>query len=106
MEVVPPLPFNQGEKRRLGSQFHGVSDAASNATAAEDFNMDDCSGNGLQSTERMKMSSKEERGGGIDSCLFESEEDRWTGSDAGRYTRPALPVCSSSTMIMPIPSSF
>lgn len=106
MEVVPPIPFNQGEKRRLGSQFHGVSDATSNATAAEDFNMDDCSGNGLQSTKRMKLSSNEEGGGGIDSCLFQSEEDRWTDSDAGRYTQPALPVYSPSTMIMPISSSF
>ena len=91
MEVVPPpLASNQGEKRQLGSTIHGVSGATSNATAAEVFNMDDCSGYGFRSTKRMKMSSNEEGGGGIDSCLFQSEEDSWTDSDAGRYTRDLL----------------
>ena len=99
MEVVS---LNHGEKRRLGFPIHGVSAATSNATAAEDIDMDDC----FQSTKRMKMSSNEEEGGGIDSCLFQSEEDSWTDSDAGRHTRPALPVCSPSTMLMPIPSSI
>lgn len=64
MEVVSPLSFNQGGKRRFGSPIHGVSVATSNATAGEDFDMDDCSGYGFQATKRRKRSSNEGGCGG------------------------------------------
>ena len=105
MEVVSPLTFNQGGKRRFGSPIHGVTVAtSSNTTAAEDFDMDECSGFGFQATKRRKRSSNEGGSGCSDSCSFQSKENwsispfvqasfRSPHSAPGRYTLLAFPVC-------------
>lgn len=77
MEVVSPLTFarpNQGGKRRFGSPIHGASVAVAN-TAAEDFDMDDCSGYGFQSAKRRKRFSND----GADPFPFQSKEN-WSHS--------------------------
>jgi hypothetical protein len=106
MEVVSPLSFNQGGKRRFGSPIHGVSVATSNATAGEDFDMDDCSGYGFQATKRRKRSSNEGGGGGsIQSkenwsiSPFVQAPSRSPHSTAGRHTQLAFPVCPPSMML-------
>ncbi len=105
MEVVSPLTFNQGGKRRFGSPIHGVTVAtSSNTTAAEDFDMDECAGFGFQATKRRKRSSNEGGSGCSDSCSFQSKENwsispfvqasfRSPHSAPGRYTLLAFPVC-------------
>ena len=106
MEVVSPLSFNQGGKRRFGSPIHGVSVATSNATAGEDFDMDDCSGYGFQATKRRKRSSNEGGcGGSIQSkenwslLPFVQAPSRSPHSTAGRHTQLAFPVCPPSMML-------
>lgn len=77
MEVVSPLTFarpNQGGKRRFGSPIHGASVAVAN-TAAEDFDMDDCSGYGFQSAKRRKRFAND----GVDPFSFQSKEN-WSHS--------------------------
>lgn len=84
MEVVSPLTFarsNQGGKRRFGSPIHGASVAVTtNNTAAEDFDMDECSGYGFQATKRRKRFSNE--------ADFQSKEN-WSHS-------PFVPAASRS----------
>lgn len=79
MEVVSPLTFGraQGGKRRFGSPIPGAPAAAN--MAAEDFDMDDCSGYGFQSAAKRRKRFSADGGGGGDSFSFQSKEN-WSMS--------------------------